>query len=139
MPKTSGSNSSMSSMRPPAWTRPGRSTDAVHWETHSRPAAQLAQNSATLAERGKRQAMPMMASASAGKVELVAVMVPSRTTGDAEVTIERDNVLVLRPGREEPSLVLVHPASGSASGFRRLAACYRVDRALYAFEALEPG
>jgi thioesterase domain-containing protein len=81
----------------------------------------------------------MMASASAGKVELVAVMVPSRATGDAEVTIERDNVLVLRPGREEPSLVLVHPASGSASGFRRLAACYRVDRALYAFEALEPG
>ncbi|MFE0116825.1 alpha/beta fold hydrolase [[Kitasatospora] papulosa] len=53
--------------------------------------------------------------------------------------MNRGNLLLLRPGSGERSLVFLHPAGGSAGGFRRLLPHLDPTLTVAAFQAGEPG
>ncbi|MEU1056704.1 alpha/beta fold hydrolase [Streptomyces sp. NPDC005876] len=53
--------------------------------------------------------------------------------------MNRGNLLLLRQGSTDHTMVFVHPAGGSAGGFRQLLAHLDTTWTLLAYEAIEPG
>ncbi|MGW7242644.1 thioesterase domain-containing protein [Streptomyces sp. NPDC054804] len=55
------------------------------------------------------------------------------------VLVNRGNLLQLRPGSSDHTMVFVHPAGGSAGAFRQLLAHLDTIWTVLAYEAIEPG